>query len=306
MHARILSMRLPVLGLIGSLLTATAAEVRAQPALLEFSRPGLEPEVLAPGVVSLVNRYEYCAAPTADGTRLYYGVAIGARAEIRVAVRGSDGAVRHERVLSHPRFTFGDPMLSHDERRLYFISDRPHRPGDTEPTDYDIWYIDRSGDGWSEPMNLGSPINSRFDEYFVSFDELGRIFFASNRGHADARRDFDIYVAEPGAGGYSEPSALGAAVNSDRYEADPLVSRDGRTLVFGSIRPGGLGQGDLYVSRADDDGEWGEAQPLGPSVNTEGHELCPQFTRDGRFFIYTSREDLYWVDVSLLGASSRR
>ncbi|MEM7518879.1 MAG: hypothetical protein AAF368_18405 [Planctomycetota bacterium] len=45
---------------------------------------------------------------------------------------------------------------------------------------------------------------------------------------------------------------------------------------------------------------WSTARSMGDAINTEGHELCPFVTRDGKYFFYTCNEDIYWVDAALL------
>lgn len=62
--------------------------------------------------------------------------------------------------------------------------------------------------------------------------------------------------------------------------AHPALSTDGRTLIFASNRPGGLGGMDLWKS-VFDGASWSEPINLGPTVNTEGNELFPYLAPDG-------------------------
>lgn len=47
---------------------------------------------------------------------------------------------------------------------------------------------------------------------------------------------------------WSQPVNVGAPVNSERADITPNLSRDGRTLLFASIRAGGAGAQDIWVS----------------------------------------------------------
>lgn len=47
---------------------------------------------------------------------------------------------------------------------------------------------------------------------------------------------------------WSPPVNMGRPVNSERADITPNFSRDGRTLVFASRRPGGLGGQDIWVT----------------------------------------------------------
>lgn len=72
------------------------------------------------------------------------------------------------------------PCLAADGKTLYFSSDRPGGFGD-----HDIWMsrrLDDSWTKWSEPVNMGNPINSsKFDAYFA-VDATGDYgYFASTQ-----------------------------------------------------------------------------------------------------------------------------
>ncbi|MCC8062285.1 MAG: OmpA family protein [Rikenellaceae bacterium] len=65
--------------------------------------------------------------------------------------------------------------------------------------------------------------------------------------------------------------------------AHPFLCDDDRTLLFASDMPGGYGGFDLYVSRWDEqEHRWSEPVNLGPAVNTEGDEIYPVATGNGR------------------------
>jgi hypothetical protein len=52
-------------------------------------------------------------------------------------------------------------------------------------------YVEREDAGWSDPKNIGPPVNSDVNEYYVSLTKDGTIYFASNR--ASGLGSFDIY-----------------------------------------------------------------------------------------------------------------
>jgi len=74
------------------------------------------------------------------------------------------------------------------------------------------------------------------------------IFFSSNR--AGGLGGFDVWtstrrsVHDP----WSPPEDIGAPVNTASTDQQPSLSSDGRTLVFASNRPGGLGGSDLWIA----------------------------------------------------------
>ncbi len=295
------------LQLLALLLTASAngcVTSEGQLAYLGETPPDTTPNVFGPGRVSLAGRYEFGSVFSRTGEEFFFGVDTGGRSEIHWAQLNEPKTAwsAPEVLLSHEQFGFNDPMLSPDEQRLYFISNRPRVEGQPKRPDHDIWFVERLTDGWSEPINVGAPINTEVDEYYISFLADGSMVFASNIAEPDRPGAFDIYLAQAISGpmgrSFAAPVALGSGVNTQHYEADAFITQDGTQLVFSSQRPGSNGRGDLYVSFRRDDGTWTDAKHLGPEINTADHELCPFITADGRYLFYTSNEDLKWVATS--------
>jgi Tol biopolymer transport system component len=71
-----------------------------------------------------------------------------------------------------------EPFISLDSRELYFASTRKGGKGNT-----DIWMAEKAKKEWSEPVNLGSPVNSELEETqpFVTQDGKELYFVAVNR-----------------------------------------------------------------------------------------------------------------------------
>jgi hypothetical protein len=73
----------------------------------------------------------------------------------------------------------GEHALHPDGKRLFFTSTRPGGVGDGP----DIWVSERAGGGWSEPVNLGAPINSTGWDGQPGFaaDHPDTMYFVSQR-----------------------------------------------------------------------------------------------------------------------------
>jgi outer membrane protein OmpA-like peptidoglycan-associated protein/tetratricopeptide (TPR) repeat protein len=87
---------------------------------------------------------------------------------------------------------------------------------------------------------------------------------------------------------WDELKPLDETVNTPKgWEAQPTLSRDGKTLIFASLREGSKGI-DLYQSKRQPDGSWGQAMNLGLPLNTEANEKTPFFHADSRTLYFSS------------------
>ncbi|WP_422080529.1 carcinine hydrolase/isopenicillin-N N-acyltransferase family protein [Ulvibacterium sp.] len=263
---------------------------------LKQTPPTTTPKVFAPDLISKKGEYEFGSVFNEKGTEFFYAVNVNGKEEIRCSELAASEWSKPKTIFSHELYGYNDPFLSTDEQRLYFISQRS-MDGLTKKDDYDIWYANRTENGWSEPMNAGPNINTDADEYYISFTNDGTMYFSSNKNNGN----FDIYISEMVDGEFQDPESLGEAINTSHYEADVFVAPDGSYLIFCATRPDGFGQGDFYISFKDTDGTWTKSRNMGDLVNSKGHELCPFVSKDGKFLFYTSNQDIYWVDAKIIG-----
>jgi len=181
------------------------------------------------------------------------------------------------------RFAPGIASTQHDEIRLTLSPDgntalwfSRNRPGG--PAGYDIWISHREGDRWRPATPV--PFNTPGRDFDPAFSADGRVvYFCSDR--AGGQGGDDLYRVSMGSDGrFGEPVNLGPAVNSAADEFAPMLSPDGRTLLFSSDRAGGAGGHDLY-SAAMIGGVAQPARPLVGDLNTAAQEFDATFLGDG-------------------------
>ena len=89
---------------------------------------------------------------------------------------------------------------------------------------------------------------------------------------------------------FGTPTNLGVTANNSNLDGEPSISADGLSLYFCSIRPGGHGSGDIYVTtRATVSDPWGEPVNLGPAVNSSAWDGEPSISSDGLSLYFGSQ-----------------
>lgn len=134
------------------------------------------------------------------------------------------------------------PTFSVDGKTLYFVSNRKGGLGGM-----DIWTSELVDGEWSEPKNLGAPVNTPGDEKtpFIHFDDHS-LYFASD-GHV-GMGGLDLFMSKlQDDGSWSEPVNVGYPINTEGDESNMIVSADGRTAIYSSDQLGGYGKEDLYM-----------------------------------------------------------
>ena len=195
------------------------------------------------------------------------------------------------------KYSDADPYITPDGKKFYFISNRPTYGGEIK-SDMDIWVMELKDNLWTAPQHLDTTINSPANEWFPRETKSGRLYFGSERqgGLGGA----DLYYSEWANGKYAAPKSLGDSINTRFNEFEPLVDYNEQYLVFMSVRKGGLGGGDFYLSR-NKDGTWTSPVNLGEKVNSAYMEIGAAISNDGKYFFFSStrQEEKNHFDRSL-------
>jgi Tol biopolymer transport system component len=256
-----------------------------------------QPTIFAPDVISDANE-QWRITFTPDGKTAYFAESPGffpITRQATIYVSQFENGVWTTPIVAPFSGVYSDidPFISPNGQRLYFASIRP--VNGVVRGDIDIWYVERTATGWSDPVRAGDEVNSTLDELYPSASADGTLYFASGPLFPQAGKHFDIYSAERSGDGFQPRVALSSAVNTSpsatdpnlqsAWDFNPEISVDGKTLIFTSLRPG-YGLGDLYVSHKRG-GEWSQAENLGPVVNTAADEFHPTLSRN--------KQELYFV-----------
>ncbi|MGB3799019.1 MAG: OmpA family protein, partial [Lewinella sp.] len=158
-----------------------------------------------------------------------------------------DGRIEHtQRLPDYLNSTTWDSQaaISCDGRQLFFASTRPGGIGGS-----DLYRCYRLPDGsWSEPINLGSGVNTPHDEEAPFLSNDSETLYFSSMGH-ESLGDQDIFYSRWDASRemFSKAMNIGAPINSAARELGFHLSADGRRGYFASDRSGGEGGLDIYT-----------------------------------------------------------
>jgi hypothetical protein len=192
------------------------------------------------------------------------------------------------------------PMLSKDEKSLFFTSTRPDGFGGE-----DIWVAKRQNRNapWQEPVNLGSGVNTEHTDRLRSLSSDGRIIlFESDRPGGYGGNDIWAIVRKNTNDDFdwSRPVNLGSVINTPYNEVGAKYLFNERhpngDLFFSSGRPGGLGGPDIYESAVTANGF---AAPVNVfELNTDSIESCFWVRDDGLEIIFTSNRPDVTRDIN--------
>ncbi len=149
-------------------------------------------------------------------------------------------------------------------------------------------YYSKFSDGeWSRAVKLGAPISTRYWESHGCLSRDGKtLYFTSNR--EGGQGGLDIYQSEKrGDGEWGEPVNLGPVINSPYNEQAPWISSDGNTLCFSSFGHEKMGGYDIFCSRRNDNGSWGNPVNPGYPLNTTRDDLYFAPLNNGTSIFYS-------------------
>ena len=183
----------------------------------------------------------------------------------------------------HNDYWVGAMCFSSDKKTLYFV-------GIDYPVGYgrgDIYKSECVDNQWSEPMNIGKPVNSATMESQPCISANGKeLYFVRDTKNYKS----NIYYSRYFHGEWTAPQAV-ASVNSRFGEMAPFLHPDGRTLFFASEGHNGMGGYDIFVCRRLLNGTWSEPVNLGTPVNTEKNEISFVVSADGKKCYVSSDRD---------------
>lgn len=179
-----------------------------------------------------------------------------------------------------------EPHVSPDGRRLYFVSNRPVQPGGdslvatrgrTTFPGANLWFVERTREGWGDPVHIGGEIARVPMAYNPSITASGNLYFSAHREYAGA--GFQIYRATPEGEGWSAPVQIALGKGTQANHMDPAIDPRERFMLFAGDEGDSIGAADIYIVFRTSDGGWGAPIRLPGEVNSRFLENAPSLGR---------------------------
>ncbi|MBT3174158.1 MAG: OmpA family protein [Lentimicrobiaceae bacterium] len=172
-----------------------------------------------------------------------------------------------------------------------------------------IYKARRTGRTWSEAEMVemvGIDTLSTIGQPTISEGELV-IYFAANRRNGLGGKDIWVAFRDSKSEPFGRPMNLGETINTPGDEMFPFLRND-TTLFFASDGHGGMGGLDIFVTKIDTSGNWGEPKNLKYPINSISDDFAIVFHPTDEYgFLSSSRkgsrglEDIwYFIEPPLL------
>ncbi|MFZ4399508.1 MAG: OmpA family protein [Bacteroidales bacterium] len=182
------------------------------------------------------------------------------------------------------------PVISADNKLLYFCG----RDKKENIWGEDIFVSKNINGNWSTSKIISdlSFFNSNDAPLSISSDGTKMLLFKSGK----------LYYTDKTYTGWSESVEFPEQINAGDWQADAMISSDGKALIFSSTKEGGYNlyqsdgiyhgsnqfSSDIYVSLLNDNQEWGEPFNLGNKINTLYCERSPFLHPDMKTLYFSS------------------
>ena len=246
--------------------------------------PGDIPQIFGKGVVSVDEKNSHALVFSPDGRTIIFSRYPDKTSYIMTYENGK---------WSEPveSFFFGKEVsFSKDGNKIFYY------------TDSDIYFVERKGADWSEPVKMGNNINTAEAEYYPCIVNDSSIYFSRAGDWKTGRIMYSKFID----GNYAKAVDLRLPINNGGA-LHAWISPDEKYMLFNSPRTGSFTQNDIWVSFKKNDGTWTNPKNAGEIINSGADAiLCPTVSPDGKYLFFTKLNFstkacyIYWVSTKFL------
>lgn len=181
------------------------------------------------------------------------------------------------------------PFVSQNDSVFYFTSKRASNYGSAETED--IYFSLKNDTLWSNPKNIGKPVNSASHDALVGISPDGKQIYV----YADINQG-DIFYTDKTPDGRLILSPLDYPLNSNNREEAVFLNFRKDTAYIVSERESGKGGSDIFIS-VKTDSIWSVPKSLSGKVNTEYNETAPFIAGNTLYFASQGHKSMGGYDI---------
>jgi len=261
--------------------------------------PGITPEIFAPGIIS-TEASEFACTFTPDGKEFYFtrrnapdnAENPGLYNTIYSTSLQINGWTIPEKISYTSNQGDLEPFISPDGNLLLFGSEREKPQNDKR--EGGIWYLEKiNNKEWSKPEYCDFSINDGFAMY-STISKSGNIYYTGF-----FNENFGIFLIKKNSDSYSAPVYVSENINSLPGAAHSFIAPDESYIVFDS-QPKGNAKTSLYISFADENGNWSIPIKFDKEINATETEMCAYVSPDGKYLFFCLNRDIWWVSTEII------
>lgn len=196
--------------------------------------------------------------------------------------------ITFERLDSTINSPFDDyyPFVNSDASLLLFSSNRTYVE-DFEDYIANVFYSESKKGIWNKAATLPEVTSYNNEEIVGVSPNADKIAIYANGDNYT----HDIKMVDRKGIKFSniDKSTFPRDVNTEGIEMGACMSADGNTFAYASDRKGGRGGLDIYIVRKNPNGQWGQSENMGTTINTEFDENFPNLSGDGKRLYFASK-----------------
>jgi hypothetical protein len=178
-----------------------------------------------------------------------------------------------------------NPWLSADGQTLYFSRAFDANNTGGRYAGLDIWISYRSlGGAWQQATNKTTNWNNKESNVVIGMGSDNNSVYLLN----SYRNKDGIAFSRKVNGEWISPEVVTIPGLHKSEFVGYFVNPSFTVIIISMNRKDSYGEEDLYVSVKDSTGVWSDPVNLGPTVNTEGFEIAPFLSADGKHLYFSS------------------
>ena len=283
---------------LGFYLALMSCDLQAEPVA---ESPLLIPELFGAHLATDSDNRHSALAFSPSGKELFYSVYVGNQQPQKIFFSKRLNGNWSQPVVApfSGIYKDGQPVFSVDGKRIYFYSKRPRHAETVASENYDIWYVERTGDGWGVPVNPGQPINTDDDEDTYTFTKNGDFYFY-RQSEGPKRLLLKSRLVD---GAFQTPEIIKEVIDPASFAKPVAIDGEDYFILTNNVKKGRFYYPALFISYKNKNGSWTRPKDMGDMINF-GEGRFPSLSPDGKYLYFVSYRtgiaQFYRVDTRVI------